>query len=138
MSYPESTPYDILQASPDDSKRKLQERWSRICQEQPEMKQAATLALNALRKLSDRLSTDILLITGVPNIEAVDQLSAALANPGYITGEHSALPFSLALTDAIDDHSRLFTTFSLAEAPVTSLEHYEAPGEDALVIHFDQ
>lgn len=138
MSYPESTPYDILQASPDDSKRKLQERWSRICQEQPELKQPATLALNALRKLTDRLSTDILLISGVPDVDAVDQLSVGLASPEYLSGKRRALPFSLALTEVIDDQSHLYTPFSLAEAPVASLEHYETPGADALVIHFDR
>lgn len=138
MPYPDSFPYDILQASPDDSKRKLQERWSRICQEQPELKQEATRALNALRKQTDRLSIDILLISGVPNLETVDQLSAALAAPQYLSGGRTILPFSLGLTDVVDDQSRLYGAFSLAEAPVPSLEHYDMPGEDALVIRFDQ
>jgi hypothetical protein len=138
MSYPDSFPYDILQASPEDSKRRLQERWSRICQEQPELKQEATLALNALRKLTDRLSIDILLISGVPNLEAVDQLSAALAAPQYLSGSHPALPFWLGLTEVVNDQCRLYAPVNLAEAPVASLEHYDKPGEDALVIYFDR
>lgn len=138
MSYPESFPYDILQASPDDSSRKLRDRWTRICQEQPELTQKATLAYHELRKVFNRLSIDILLICGVPEVEDIDRLSAPLAQPQYLSGSLAPLPFSLALTDVVEDQSRLYSTLSLAESTVASLEHYDTPGEDALVIRFDR
>jgi hypothetical protein len=36
------------------------------------------------------------------------------------------------------DQSHLYATLNLEAAQVAILEHYNTPGEDALVIHFDQ
>lgn len=138
MSYPESFPYDILQASPEDSKQKLAERWTAVCNEHPHLNEEATRAHQELRKAASRLSYDILLISGVPGIEAVDQLCAPLAQPRYLSTGLARLPFSLALTEAAEDQSRLFTPISLIELALTGLEGYETLDAGALPVRFDR
>jgi hypothetical protein len=123
MPYPTRFPYDELDASPDDDRPRLMERLQIIAQQAPERLEKAVEAFNTqLTQHIDRLSCDILLITGVQSPEALPGLAAEIAGRELLPERPAPVRVGLSLTDVSGDPARFYQPVEIDCPAVTDLE----------------
>jgi hypothetical protein len=138
MPYPTQFPYDLLDASPDDTAEKLQQRFMQASRKRRDRVGDVRRAWDELRDTKARLSYDILLITGIATSADFSALTADFAQPEFMSGKVQRPALTLSLTDLGAAPDAPYQPVARQPMEIIESGQFTTPPGDLLKIAFDR
>ncbi len=138
MPYPTETPYDLLEATPDDTPEVLQQRFMKASRKHRDRIGDVRQAWDDLRNTKIRLGFDILLITGIATQEDVSVLANDFANPQFVEGKVQQPALTLSLTDLGVAPDAFYQPVEHQPMEILESGQFTTPPGDLLKIAFDR
>jgi hypothetical protein len=138
MPYPSQFPYDLLDATPDDTAEALQQRFMKASRKRRDRINDVRRAWDELRDNKVRLTYDILLITGIATPADVSTLADDFAQPQFVSGKVQQPSLTLSLTDLGAAPDAFYQPVGRQPMEIVESGQFTTPPGDLLKIAFDR